>query len=176
MAKLDPIEVLIREAKWAAARKAINTALKFEPDSHWLVTRLGLTYYEQRNYAATLECAERAREIAPGCPLVLWDNAGSLQMLGRHRDAIEVYRSLVRRGPKRIANGPCGEGLARARGLVADCHYRIAKSLQALGRHKAALAEFETHLDLRGPGRQSIYRRSELNPPNTARTNRRPTA
>src|SRR5262245_52954966 len=68
----------------------------------------------------------------------------------------------VRRGPNRIANGPCGEGLARARGLVADCHYRIADSLRALNRRKEALAEFEAHLDMRGPGCQSIYKLGEL--------------
>jgi len=97
-------------------------------------------------------------------------------MLGRHDDAIDAYRSLVRRGAKRIAKGPCGEGLARARGLVADCHFRIAESLESLGRRNAALAAFETHLDLRGPGCQSIYRLRDLNLPNTARNNRRRTA
>ena len=176
MAKLNPIEALIREEKWPAARKAIKAALKSEPDSHWLLTRLGLTHYEQRDYAAALEWAERARELAPKCPLVAWDRAGALQMLGRHRDAIEIYRSLIRRGARRIANGPCGEGLARARGLVADCHYRIAKSLEALRQRKAALAEFERHLELRGPGCQSIYRLEDLNLAKTTRNNRRPTA
>jgi tetratricopeptide (TPR) repeat protein len=176
MAKLHPVEVLIREEKWPAARKAIRSALKTEPDSHWLLTRLGLTYYEQRDYVTSLKYAEQARKVAPRCPLVVWDYAGTLQILGRHREAVEAYRSLVRRGAKRIANGPCGEGLARARGLVADCHYRIAESLEVLGHRRAALAEFETHLDLRGPGCQSAYRLSDLNLPDAARNNRRPTA
>jgi predicted Zn-dependent protease len=174
MAKVDPVERLIREEKWSKARTAINAALKSEPDNHWLLTRLGLTHYEQRDYPKALEYVERARELAPRCPLAAWDHAGTLQMLGRHNEAIEVYRSLIRRGAKRIANGPCGEGLARARGLVADCHYRIAESLNVLGRRKAALAEFEAHLELRGPGCQSIYRVDELNLPDTARRNRRP--
>ena len=70
MARLNPIEGLIRDEKWSAARKAIKAALKFEPDSHWLLTRLGLTYYEQRDYAASLVHVERARELEPRCPLV----------------------------------------------------------------------------------------------------------
>lgn len=175
MAKLHPIEVLIRAEKWLAARKAIQAELKSSPDDHWLLTRLGLTYYEMRDYATALFYEEQALGIAPRCPLVLWDYAGSLQMLGRDQEAIEVYRRLVRRGPKRIAAGPCGEGLARARGLVADCHYRIAESLEELGLHDEALREFEKHLGMRGRGGQSIYSRGELVRPGETRSERKPT-
>ncbi|HJQ99416.1 MAG TPA: tetratricopeptide repeat protein, partial [Candidatus Polarisedimenticolaceae bacterium] len=61
MAKHNPVETLIRAGKWSEARKAINKALKAEPDSHWLLTRLGLTYYEQRKYDTSLKYAEQAR-------------------------------------------------------------------------------------------------------------------
>lgn len=175
MKSLDPIERLIRDDKWLAARKAIRAALKADPKSHWLLTRLGLTYYETRRYAASLPYQERALALAPRCPLVLWDYAGTLQMLGRHREAIDVYRRLTRRGVRRIATGPCGEGLARAKGLVADCHYRIANSLRALGRIDEARSEFDAHLDMRGPGCQSIYALRELDRPEWRRTKRRPT-
>jgi predicted Zn-dependent protease len=163
MSKLNLVEVMIRAGRWRAARKAIRAELKHAPEHHWLLTRLGGTYYEEGRYLTALRYAERARRRAPKCPLVLWDYAGTLQMLGRHRKAVSVYTQLIRRGPRRIANGECGEGLARARGLVADCHLRVSHSLQAIGRRRKALSEFEAHLEMRGPGCRSIYPLGSVN-------------
>ncbi|MFL5305094.1 MAG: tetratricopeptide repeat protein, partial [Polyangia bacterium] len=157
VARTMDIESLVRAEKWGAARVLIRTRLKREPNNHWLLTRLGLTYYEQRKYQEALALHEEAVLLAPSCPLALWDYAGGLQMLGRHRDALDVYRKLVRRGPNRIAFGPCGEGLAWANGLVADCYYRMMDSLDALGDKNEAFAMLVKHLDMRGPGCRSIY-------------------
>jgi len=156
------IESLIREGRWNAARRAITTALGSKPTSHWLIARLGLTHYEQGQYSRALKFATRALELAPRCPLALWDYAGTLQMLGRDAEAIAIYRRLIRRGPVRIAKDPCGEGLARSRGLVADCHLRVSNSLLSLGDKRGAERHFVKHLDLRGPGCQSIYPLKEI--------------
>lgn len=162
MSQLDQVESLIRAEKWGAARKLIRAKLKNDPDNHWLLTRLGLTYYEERKYKMALRYEDQALVLAPNCPLVLWDKAGSLQMLGRHAEALELYGRLVRRGVNRIACGPFGEGLARARGLVADCHLRMADSFKALGRDGDSFRSFEKHLDMRGPGCHSVYPLSSL--------------
>ena len=162
MSQLDQVESLIRAEKWSEARKLILGALKDQPDNHWLLMRLGLTYYEERKYAMALRYSGRALELAPNCPLGLWDVAGSLQMLGRHAEALELYSGLARRGVDSIARGPCGEGLARARGLVADCYLRMADSLKALGRDDESFRSLEKHLDMRGPGCYSIYPLSSL--------------
>jgi hypothetical protein len=151
------IESLIREERWGEARKAITTELRNNPTSHWLIARLGLTYYEQRRYSLALKFAARALELAPRCPLALWDYAGALQMLDRDAEAIPIYRRLIRRGPLRMANGPCGEGLAWSRGLIADCHLRLSDSMHALGDEAGAERHFDKHLEMRGPGCQSIY-------------------
>ena len=156
------IERLIATEDWSSARRAIERALTTSPDDHWLLTRLGLTCYEQRRYKRALQYAERGLALSPACPLVLWDYAGTLQMLGRHDEAIAVYRRLIRRGARRIALGRCGEGLAKARGLVADCHLRMADSYRALGDPAAADRAFATHLDLRGPGCRSSYKLGDL--------------
>lgn len=155
--RLDPIEVAVRRNDWLGARRMILKDLPANPRSHWLLARLSLTYYEQRNYRKALQIAQKALSISPKCPLALWECAGALQMLGRHREALSVYRRLVRRGVEAIANGECGEGRARACGLVADCHFRMSRSLDALGHRQAALTALEKHLDLRGPGCRSIY-------------------
>lgn len=130
----DGIEKLIAAERWTDARRLIQQALRSKPDDHWLLTRLSTTHYEQKRYKRALTLSERALEVAPYCPLALWDYAGCLEMLKRNEEAADIYQRLIRRGPKRIANGPCGEGLALARGLVADCHLRLADVFAKMGR------------------------------------------
>ena len=149
---------------------ALRRRLKAEPRHPWLLTRLSSVYYERRRYALALKYAEKSFVEAPSCPLVLWDYAGALQMLGRHHEALDLYARIVNSGVDRIAAGECGEGKAWARGLVSDSHYRASLSLKAVGNSRASHSAFEQCLDLRGPGCRSIYRLTELNAPNVVAT------
>jgi len=158
----DAIERLIDSDDWKGARRLIRGALRKKPSSHWLLTRLGLTYYEEHNYEKALFYESQAMKLAPSCPLVLWDYAGTLDMLGRSKESIAIYKKIVRRGLEEIAYGECGEGLAWARGLVADCIYRLAKSYDEDGAYKKAVDYYEQHLRLRGPGCRSIYSIEEV--------------
>jgi tetratricopeptide (TPR) repeat protein len=148
----------------------LRRRLQAEPRHHWLLTRLSSVYYEERRYLLALRYAEKAFTEAPSCPLVLWDYAGALQMLGRHHEALDLYARIVTRGVNAIAVGECGEGKAWARGLVSDSHYRASLSLKAIGNERASLSAFEPCLDLRGPGCRSIYKPSELNVPDVVAT------
>ncbi len=159
---MNGIENLIRNDDWVAARKRILKELKTRPNDHWLLARLSLTYYEERKYDIALKYSTRALAIAPYCPMVLWDHAGTLCMLDREREAMPIYRRLIRRGVDSIANGPCGEGRGQARGLIADCHYRLSLCYDTMNRKADALRELEKHLDMRGPGCYSIYPLDEM--------------
>ena len=156
------IERAILQECWPEARALIRSALREEPGSHWLLTRLALTYYEERKYTRSLQYTTQALAIQPNCPLALWDHAGTLSMLGRMNEATNVYRRLIRRGVNSIAHGDCGEGLAQARGLVADCWYRIALCQRKSGSATAARKSLKHHLALRGPGCRSIYPLKEV--------------
>jgi len=156
------LDALLDSERWADARAMIRAELRHSPRDHWLLTRLALTYYEQRNYRNALRHSEQALAIDPKCPLVLWDYAGALQLLDRHEEAIAVYAGLAKRGHRRIARDSCSEGLAWSRGLVADCFLRISDSLDDLGRSDDSHEMFAAHLDLRGPGCRSIYKLDEL--------------
>lgn len=151
------IEKAIGAENWPKTRKLIKAQLTKSPDDHWLLTRLGLTYYEQRQYRRSLIYSKKAYAIAPDCPLVLWDYAGTLEMIGRLSEAISVYQKLIRRDTKRIAYGTCGEGLAWARGLICDCHYRLAHYYIKKKNLSSAIKSFEKHIAMRGPGSRSIY-------------------
>ena len=157
------IEQLIAAGRWNDARTAIVQDLRADPDNHWLLTRLSLTYYEQFDYRRALKLSEQALGVSPRCPLALWDYAGSLQMLGRNEEAAAVYRRLIRRGAEKIATDPCGEGLSKARGLVADSHFRLSACYRSLGRIGAAVNQFRRYTDLRVPGCATIYSTSVVN-------------
>ena len=151
------IERLISAEDWPAARRAVRAKLRSSPNDHWLLTRLGLTYYEERRYKQALKYSLCALAEVPSCPLALWDYAGSLEMLDQPEAALKVHLLLVGRGIQQIAFGDCGEGLAWARGLIADCHYRMAHCYTALQRPKMAIKSLKSHIGLRGPGCRSIY-------------------
>jgi len=53
-AVLPEVEVLVRAERWNDARRAITVELRSDPRNHWLVSRLALTFYEQRRYKDTL--------------------------------------------------------------------------------------------------------------------------
>lgn len=156
------IEKAIQAENWKEARQLILKKLRVNPESHWLLTRLGLTFYEERAYSVALKYETKALELNPLCPLVLWDYAGSLQMLGRHREALRAYKRITGRSLGSLADDECGEGRARARGLVVDCLYREALSHEKLGQHRLAIRAIRRHLKLRGPGCHSIYGAREI--------------
>jgi tetratricopeptide (TPR) repeat protein len=151
------INRLFRREDWQGARRLIERALKDAPEDHWLLTRLSTTYYEQGDYEKALGFAERARDLAPNCPLVLWDLAGALQMLGRHKEAILAYKDLVQRGPEALGQDECGEGFDWALALLADSIFRIGISFQRLRKKDAAVRTFLKYLALRHLGAESIY-------------------
>lgn len=157
------IEKLIDKEDWTSARKSIIAALKKDPEHHWLLTRLSLTYYEEKNYEKALEVVQQAYKVAPKCPLVLWDYAGTLQMLGHHKEAIKIYKAIIAKDVEEIAYGECGEGKGKARGLIADCYFRLSESYKDMGLEKLSFQAFEKHIDLRGPGCNSIYPLKDLN-------------
>jgi tetratricopeptide (TPR) repeat protein len=151
------IEDAVARDKWPLARRLIREELKRKPTDHWLLSRLALTYYEQRRYRRALQYDLKALQDGPYCPLAIWGYAGTLEMLKQPKEAIMLYRWLISWGEDYLAYGPCGEGIRRARSLIADCYYRIACIQEEAGRRKRAIASYEEHLSRRKKGTASIY-------------------
>jgi len=155
------IESAIEAENWPEAGRLIEAQLVHKPQDHWLLTRLGLTYYEQFDYELSLQYAEAALEIAPACPLAMWDCAGALDMLERYDGAIPLFQRIISAGDDEIAFGDCGEGLDWARKLIADCHFRLADCYRKSGNHLVAAENYEMYLKLRASGWGSIYEESK---------------
>src|SRR5262249_44519211 len=110
-AAIQHIDEAMEQDAWAEARRLLLRELAIAPDDHWLTTRLATTYYEEKDYATALGWTEKALALAPQCPLVLWDHACALDMLGREEAAIRTWRKLIDRGAARLALDECGEGV-----------------------------------------------------------------
>ena len=156
------IERAIDASDWVRARRLIRQELRRKRDDHWLLTRLSLTYYEQKQYQKSLQYVVEALQIAPYCPLAVWDYAGTLEMLSRKKKALQIYQWLISWGEERIAYGECGEGIRSARSLIADCYYRIAGIHEDRHERGKALSAYKQHLRRRKRGVQSIYPLSQV--------------
>jgi tetratricopeptide (TPR) repeat protein len=97
----DRTNHLFQRRKWAQARKLLEKEKEKDPKSHWVLTQLAVTYYEQRKYAKALQLLLRSRKILPDCPLTLWNLAGTLDALGKHAHAITTRAGKARNGPRR---------------------------------------------------------------------------
>jgi tetratricopeptide (TPR) repeat protein len=156
------INELYRQEKWAEVRAFILELLKEEPNSHWLLTRLSSTYYEEKMYDKALEYVKQAIKIAPHCPLVLWDYAGTLDMLKREKEALQVFKRLLRKDVNMLAHGECGEGLRWARSLVNDCRYWVGLIYASLGKYYLAKKYIQSHINNRSRNCTSIYNLREI--------------
>jgi tetratricopeptide (TPR) repeat protein len=156
------IEKAIQADDWTGARRLILAWLKNDPKDHWLMSRLALTFYEQRKYEKALHWGAMALQEAPYCPLAIWGYAGSLDMLGRTRESLVLYRWLLSWDEEDLAHGECGEGVRWARSLVTDCHFRIARIWEERRQWRRALSEYEKYLIRRAKGSKSIYSLREV--------------
>ena|ERR1022692_4267473 len=143
------INELFEKEQWAQARKLIQEEFRESPGEHWLLDRLSVTYYEEKDYGKALVFAKKAYELAPDCPLVLWDLAGTYSALGQTQDAINTYAALIRMYPAKFRDDDCGEGAEWGSSLLLDCFFRIAVCFQKLGTDDLAKVFFEKYIQLR---------------------------
>ena len=150
------VETLLRQEKWAAARALIKQELAADPDNHWLLTQLGSTFYEQRRYREALEPLLAARAVVPDCPLALWHLAGTLDALGKPREASAIYTWLLRSDAS-PDDDPCWESAEWAAALKADCTFRLGVCARHSGRKAAAERYFRQYLNMLLAGATGLY-------------------
>jgi tetratricopeptide (TPR) repeat protein len=155
------INDLVIAERWPEARKLIEKALKAEPESHWLLTQLAETYYEERNYKKALEVLLRSREIVPDCPLTLWHLAGTLDALGYHGGAIHLYTWLLR-SQKTADEDPCWESETWTDALKTDCVYCMGLAFKHAGQAEHADHCLHKYLGLLAMGSKGSYTAKEV--------------
>ena len=155
------IDKLFEREEWGAARKLLIVESEKTPESHWLLTQLGVTYYEQRKYKEALELFEASRRIVPDCPLTLWNLAGTLSALGKQADAIRIYSWLLN-SKASSKKDTCWESQIWADSLKADCVFRLGDCFRYLGKLKKAEHCYRQYLDLILIGIKGMYSGEEV--------------
>lgn len=157
----EQINDLFEREKWTEARRLLERRCKAEPLNHWLLTRLGTTYYEQEKYKKALEFSLQAYKAAPTCLLVLWDLASTYEMLGEDAKAARIYKKLFRLACRSLRGEgeeeEHNEGPRWLNSLTTDCLYSVAGCLFRLGLPKEAHWFVREHLEWRIRGTKSIY-------------------
>lgn len=151
------IERLLAAEKWQEAQALLHKELLHAPTDHWLWMMLSETYYEQFEYETALECAKRAVELAPQCPMALWHYGGCLSMTGQERAALTVWTLLLNRNVEEVGYGECGEGMKWALQLLNDVHFRMGRVHQFLGEDSQARVSFQKYVHNRAHGVGSLY-------------------
>ena len=72
------IDGLFARREWGEARRLLEKEREKSPDNHWVLTQLGVTFYEQHRYEEALAWLLASLKIVPDCPLTLWNLAGTL--------------------------------------------------------------------------------------------------
>jgi tetratricopeptide (TPR) repeat protein len=152
----EQINDLIESEQWEKARARIEKALRREPDSHWLLTRLGETYYEERQYKRALALFLKSLAIVADCPLTLWHVAGTLDALGSPAAALRIYTWLVK-SKKTASDDPCWESPEWTDALKTDCVFRIGVCFEHLIRKDKAADCFRRYIDLLMAGAAGSY-------------------
>ena len=156
------LDQYIKEKKWEKAAILLLELLAEEPKSHWLLIRLGRVYWEQKDDEKALGYVKQALAIAPRCPLVLWDYAGTLYSMDRYEEAIKIYKKLIQRGLNSIAYDSCVEGIRLRRAFVNDCRYMMGASYTCLSKYHLAKKYLREHIAHRDRNCRSIYNLREV--------------
>jgi tetratricopeptide (TPR) repeat protein len=164
MARFDwggRVNELFRRSKWDEARALLEKQREQEPANHWLLTQLGVTFYEQKRYKEALKLFRASRRILDDCPLTLWNLAGTLDALGEYEDAVRIYVWLL--GSKRTPQeDPCWESPEWANSLKTDCVYRLGVCFQNLGKEQWAEHCYRQYLVLLTLGIDGTYSAADV--------------
>lgn len=173
--------VLLQQEQFAPAAQRLQEALALRRpgdgceahDAYFLLARAQASLGEQAQALASFEAAARAQ---PDFAEPHEEAARILHMLGRHEEAVEWVRKLLRLRPSNFhrillatelrACGRHAEALEIAEPVCAeepgnvDAYVVRYSSLMALGRYEEALAQADRWLALHGPSARCLVHRS----------------
>ena len=141
------IETLLESGEWESASQLIQQELAVHPGDHWLITQLGVTFYEQQQYLQSLRHFLTSLEIVPDCPLTLWNLAGALDALEKSADAVSIYTWLLK-SRKTVDDDSCWESRDWTESLKTDCVYRLGVCFQRMGQSGSAEHCFRQYINL----------------------------
>ncbi|HVU87581.1 MAG TPA: tetratricopeptide repeat protein [Pirellulales bacterium] len=155
------VELLMDQGKWKAARTLLEDARTVSPESHWILTQLAVTFYEEHNYADALKLLLASLEFKDDCPLTLWNLAGTLDALGQYDEAQRLFVWILK-SKKQAADDPCWESAKWTATLKADALFRLGDTAMHQGDKKGAARFYQNYLKLLQAGIEGTYSVAEV--------------
>lgn len=88
-------EVQLRTGQTNQAVTTLNAGLKRAPNDAVLLNNLGMVWFLQERYDTALPYFEHAAAVSPEVAMYRANRAASLGMLGRTREANDIYRTIM---------------------------------------------------------------------------------
>ncbi|MCI0641954.1 MAG: tetratricopeptide repeat protein [Gemmataceae bacterium] len=157
----DKVNDLFQRSEWERARQLLEKARDKNPASHWVLTQLGVTYYEQRRYEEARQLFAASLELVDDCPLTLWHLAGALDALGKPARAKRILEWLLECNIS-PEQDPCWESKEWSDALKADCVYRLGLCFEKQGAKRKAEQCYRQYLNLLLLGIEGVYSTDEV--------------
>ena len=152
----EAINRLLAREKWSKARQLLENEREKSPDSHWVLTQLAVTYYEEKRYKEALSLLVSSIEIKNDCPLTLWNLAGTLDALRRYNEARGIFLWILKSSIS-AKSDPCWESDAWTASLKADCVFRLGEVATHQGNKSLAERFYRDYIDLWLAGIKGSY-------------------
>ena len=153
---------LILKEKLDGANAVLDYLLKVYPNDFWLLTKKSSVYHEMHDYKKALEFSKKALAQNANSPLVLWDYACNLDMMGKEKEAIAAWEKIISFGVQEVALHLTEEGKEWAESLINDSLLRISVSYFEIGEQAIAVTYLRKYLANRKSGQASIYSEKEM--------------
>jgi tetratricopeptide (TPR) repeat protein len=150
------IDDLFHQGEWEEAQRILEAERVQTPGNHWVLTQLGVTFYERHKYEAARTIFLQSLGIKDDCPLTLWNLAGTLDALGKHSDAMRVYTWLLQ-CKTTAKQDPCWESQKWTDALKTDCVYRMGVCFRRLGKKQEAEHCLRQYVNLLLTGIEGTY-------------------
>jgi tetratricopeptide (TPR) repeat protein len=149
---MEKIKRFLNGKNWAKAQPLLKIEIKKNPCDFWLHTRLAETFYELDKYEKAYEVIKKARKLAPDKPLFMWYYGCILSAVGRKREAISVFKRILRKGEQRIAFRDTTAGIRWARWLMNESRLHLSFCYEDIGNIPMAIIWIRKHINNRRRG------------------------
>lgn len=130
-------------------------------DRHGVLIERAVRLHNRLRYTEALPLAEEAYRIAPACPVVLYNLANTLHMLGRGARARTLLQRLVATSADSLRRACPANGSPRS--FQVDAHYLLFEvELYRTGAWRESVAHARRHLRLRTRGLRSVWTRRAI--------------
>jgi tetratricopeptide (TPR) repeat protein len=128
--------------------------------NHHSLVKVGLGLHESRRYGRALGVFEEAQRLAPSCPVVAYNRANTMHLLGRDEESRAILRDLVSVAPETLERRCDAVG---GRSLQLDAYFLLfLVTLHCRGFSDEAFGYADEHLRSRCRGLHSVWTLREV--------------